>query len=255
MKKLIIILVVLVFAISSSCSSYHFSTLNHDPIYDDVSLIVPSNVKIDTLSYSQFKRKLRNDFSFRYDFATYAINQPYSWYTSTINSRYWSPFNSFDMYWNRHTFWNDWAFNYPFFGWSSWNYYGYGSYRPWWSRPYSPWDSWFTGPFQNQGYNVVWNSGREIAKIKGRRSSGNLDRVVNKIKTIIKNNPNRSYSNVAINTNLNNNNRNYNNNNNTSNIKYTPRIETGGNSYKPSNNNSSRTTVNSTKVSSRPNRN
>ncbi len=164
----------------SSCSTYRLSTLNHDPLYGphEVALEVPSDVQIDTLSYSQFKRKLRNDFSFRYDFAQYAINQPYSWYMSNYSFNYWRPFTSFDMYWNRHNLWMDWAFNYPFnYGWSNygWNSYswGYGWHnRPWWSRPYSPWNSWYNGPFSIPGHNVVWNSGREnVAYMNGPRGS------------------------------------------------------------------------------------
>ncbi len=63
------------------CSTYRLSTLNHDPIYGDevVYLEVPSDVKIDTInSFSKLRYKLRTNFSFRWDFAQYAMNQPYS---------------------------------------------------------------------------------------------------------------------------------------------------------------------------------
>jgi hypothetical protein len=178
---LVIILFWFIVVVFASCSSqYYVSTSNYDPLYgpDEVVLNVPSDVTIDTLSYSQFKRKLRNDFSFRYDFAQYAIDQPYSWYMSNYSFNYWRPFTSFDMYWNRHNLWMDWAFNYPFFnyGWNygyGWNTYNYGWYS--WNRPYRPWNhwnSWFNGPFNIPGHNVVWNSGREnIAYINGPRGS------------------------------------------------------------------------------------
>ena len=74
MKKLILFIGLLL----TGCSTtYHLSTLNHDPIYDTV-LEVPANVQIDTLSSSQLRWKLRTDFRFRYDFAQYALSQPVS---------------------------------------------------------------------------------------------------------------------------------------------------------------------------------
>lgn len=162
----------------SSCASLKLSTggVHYDPIYGtEVVLEVPNEVDIDTLSYFQFRRKLRTDFNFRYDFAQYAIDQPYSWYMSNFSFNYWRPYNSFDMYWNRFQFWNDWAFNYPFnYGWGwnyGWNNHNYGWYS--WNRPYRPWNNWFNGPWSNPGYNVIWNSSREnsIAYINGPRSS------------------------------------------------------------------------------------
>mgnify|MGYP003673071861 FL=1 len=175
MKKLLVLLIGIVL---SSCSSqYYLSTLNHDPMYgSEVVLNVPSDVKIDTLSYSQLKWKLRTDFNFRWDFAQYAMDQPYSWYMSNYS---FNPFNSFDMYWNRHSFWNEWAFNYPWFNYGWNNFYGgynsfYNPYRPWWYRSYNPWNNWYNGPFNNPGYNVAWNSSREnsnIAYINGPRGS------------------------------------------------------------------------------------
>ena len=176
------ILIILIALTVSSCASLQLSTggMHHDPLYgpQEVALEVPNDIEIDTLSYSQLRRKLRNDFNFRYDFAQYAIDQPYSWYMSNYSFNYWRPFTSFDMYWNRHNLWMDWAFNYPFFnyGWNygyGWNTYNYGWYS--WNRPYNPWNpwnSWFNGPFNIPGHNVVWNSGREnMAYINGPRGS------------------------------------------------------------------------------------
>ena len=149
----------------SSCSTYRLSTLNHDPVYGPVvTLEVPSDVKIDTLNYRQFRWKLRTDFQFRYDFATYAMNQPYSWYMSNYRYSHWRPYNSFDVYWNRHNFWYDWAFSYPYNSWGSF----YSWNRPWgyysWNRPYDPWNNWYQGPWNNSGYNVIWNSSRRGRK-------------------------------------------------------------------------------------------
>jgi len=176
-------IVVLAFCLLlSSCSSYRLSTLHHDPVYGDevVYLEIPEGTKIDTInSFSKLRWKLRNDFNFRWDFANYAMNQPYSFYwNNPMLEGIWKPYNRFDIYLHSNWFWNDWAFNYPFnYGW------GYNSwYSPWhygWNRPYRPWNnwgySWYNGPFNNSGYNVVWNSSRrnDIAYINGPRGSRN----------------------------------------------------------------------------------
>ena len=78
-------------------------------------LDVPSTVKIDTLSYTRLNWKMRSSFTFRWNYAKYASNQPLSFYSSASFARFWNPFNSFEMYWNRHNFWYDWAFGYPYF--------------------------------------------------------------------------------------------------------------------------------------------
>ena len=163
-------------------SSFYLSTMHHDTIYgpEEVVLTVPSDVKIDTLSYSQLKWKLRTDNTFRWNFAQYAMEQPYSWYSNNFRYSYWRPFNSFDVYWNRHNFWYDWAFNYPFnYGWSwnrwnRWNF-GWGNWNHW-NRPFFHWDNWYNGPWHNPSYNAIWNSSRNnvnVAYINGRRGSRN----------------------------------------------------------------------------------
>ena len=78
-------------------------------------LDVPSTVKIETLSYTRLNWKMRNSFTFRWNYAKFASNQPFSFYSSASFARFWNPFNSFEMYWNRHNFWYDWAFGYPYF--------------------------------------------------------------------------------------------------------------------------------------------
>ena len=78
-------------------------------------LDVPSTVKIDTLSYTRLNWKMRKSFTFRWNYAKFASNQPFSFYSSASFARFWNPFNSFEMYWNRHNFWYDWAFGYPYF--------------------------------------------------------------------------------------------------------------------------------------------
>ena len=89
---------VIVLLFMYSCASFKLSTMHYDPIYgpEEVVLTVPSDVKIDTLSYSQLKWKLRTDFNFRYDYAQFAMNQPLSWYNRNFRYSYWRPFTSFD---------------------------------------------------------------------------------------------------------------------------------------------------------------
>ena len=159
----------------SACSTYRLAVpVDKCCEADAVYLEVPSDVKIDTLSFSQLRWKLRTDNTFRWNYAQYAMNQPYNWYSS-FSYNVWRPFNSFDVYFNRYDFWYDWAFNYPYYwGYSSWH-------NPWrhhWYRPYNWNYSWYNGPWHNPGYNVIWNSSREnnnIAYISGRRGSRNVD--------------------------------------------------------------------------------
>ena len=197
-------LVILTLGILSSCTTYRLSTLYHDPIYgpEEVVIQVPSNVTIDTLSYSQLKWKLRTDNTFRWNFAQYAMDQPLSWYNSNFRYSYWRPFNSFDVYWNRHNFWYDWAFNYPFnYGWSwnTWNRWNFG-WGHWnhWNRPFYHWDNWYNGPWHNPSYNAIWNSSRNnvnVAYINGRRGSRSI---INRNITITNNRNNNNIQNNII---------------------------------------------------------
>ena len=101
----------------SSCAGLQFkyATLNHaghvDGIYNSTG-----NVKIDTLSYSQFKWKIQNNFQFRYDYAQYALSQPLSfdWNNRLLGTRYnWnSPYWSYNYYWNRTQMWHDWVWGF-----------------------------------------------------------------------------------------------------------------------------------------------
>ena len=154
----------------TGCSSFRLATMQDDMYPVDYVIAVNSDTKIDTLSYSQVRWKLRTDFSFRWNYAQYAMNQPYNWYSS-FSYNIWRPYNSFDVYFNRYDFWYDWAFNYPYYwGYSSWH----NPWRQHWYRPYSWAHSWYDGPFYNSSYNVIWNSSREnvnIAYVRGHRGS------------------------------------------------------------------------------------
>ena len=167
----------------NSCSSLQFkySTLNHagyvDGIYNS-----PSTIKIDTLSYSQFKWKLRNNFQFRYDYAQYALSQPrsFDWNNKLLGFRYnrfnnWrSSYYGYNNYWNRTQMWNDWAWDYPWFTPYRWSMFGFDrwgyhhmNYNYGWGYPY------YGDPY-NWNYRPNYNRRTNVAYINGRRGSNNV---------------------------------------------------------------------------------
>ena len=125
MKKYILILLLIL----TGCGSVQLSTINHKPT-KFVVLEVPNTVKIDTLSYTRLDWKMRTDISFRWDYAQFAMNQPYSFYTSPFVNKFWKPLSPIDAYWNRHNLWYDWAFGYNF----GWNPY---FQNPWYYNSYN----------------------------------------------------------------------------------------------------------------------
>ena len=163
MKKLIFILALIV-----SCGVHK----NPPPPSSGVWLDVPPSIKIDTLSYTRLNWKLRTDFTFRWNYAQFAMNQPYSFYSSASFARFWNPFNSFDMYWNRSRFWHDWAFSFPYF-----NYH-----------------------YQTPRY-YVYEKPRNIAVMKGRRTSlvrpDRIDVIASNIRKEIKDKPLRKMRNYT----------------------------------------------------------
>jgi hypothetical protein len=143
MRTLIIFMIVLL----SSCSTYKVSTMGHGPEY---SLNLPDNITIDTLNYRQLQWKLRTDFNFRYDFAVYAMNQPFNYRFGRYNR-----FGMFNPQYSSTQYWMNWAFgNTNFNMWDNWGY-PYGNNYVWngWSNGY--------------GYNA-WH---QFGGIYGRRMS------------------------------------------------------------------------------------
>jgi len=89
-------------------------------------------------------------------------------------------------YWGMRPLWLDFNFYHG-------NYYSYYShfYRPWnyWDYYMKPWTH---GPFNNQGYNVVYNSSRRTMKVKDKIALGKLGRsrlVLNKKPVVTINKP------------------------------------------------------------------
>ena len=155
----------------SGCGSqWYMSTTNHDPMYDRY-IEVDSSVKIDTINnIFQLKRKLRTDFSFRWDFAQYAMNQPLSWYHNNPRlDGIWRPYNRFDVWFHSHQFWYDWAWNYPWYGWS----------HPWWVRNHRYYNWYYPHPqgwygwnhYQYSWYNEPLIASNNYSFVSGRRGS------------------------------------------------------------------------------------
>ena len=193
-------------------------------------LDVPSTVKIDTLSYTRLNWKMRKSFTFRWNYAKFASNQPFSFYSSASFARFWNPFNSFEMYWNRHNFWYDWAFGYPYFN----HYYSMPIYY-----------------MYEQPRYVAVMKGRRISQRNKKGQAAMMQAYKEKKLTLA---ANRLRSKIKINNNRTN--RDWNNNNkfiprenpNNFNLKIIPRENPNTNIQ---NTRPSRSIVNSTKVSMR----
>lgn len=186
MKKLLLTSIIFLL---TSCSTFRVSTLNYDPIYGPDGTEIATDVIENEF---QLARKFRTDFTFRYNFAQYAMDQPYSWYFSNRmfnRANYWGPYSRFNMYNNSHNFWMNWAFDYPFnnFGYNWRDPYGFGNY-------YSPWNNygmygygnhygynnWNNRDWRNNSYNVISNRNREnISYNIGRRGSNSSGRRTN----------------------------------------------------------------------------
>ena len=183
MRNIVLLLVVMIL---SGCSSlqFQYNTLNAaaqlDSIYGDVEIIETE---------SDVRRKLARDFRFRLDLQRYWNTQPYGivsqYYWSLDNGwRYgfnnpyhmWLSYDWFDWWhpnWVRpHRYWH-WYYPRPY-GWYSWNHWGYSHYT-------EPLFSWYNGPFNNSGYNVVYNASRR----------GALTSISNRIQTNRINNMNK----------------------------------------------------------------
>ena len=173
------ILAVLMLTLTSCGVQWHLSTTNHDPIYGP-TLVVADDVKVDTLNYTQFKRKLRTDFSFRWDYANYMATQPLSfyWRNWNVGPRYLG--NVHDFWFNSHQYWIDWAFDYPFnsYYWDRWwrpNRWNWG-YGGWYSNTWN--NHWYQYGYSGwYGHDsMLWGSQWRrnnvgVAYISGRRGS------------------------------------------------------------------------------------
>ena len=189
---------------------YQYSTLNTagyaDGIYrsNDYVIQVNDSTKVDTISsLFQLRRKLRTDFNFRWDFAQYAMNQPYSFYWNNPRlDGIWRPYNRFDVYFNSHLFWTNWAWDYPYH--YGWNYYGWNrpSYWGWYNRPYNMWGSYnhYNHPYHQN--NIAYVRGPRSSRVYQNREN-DLNNIINRIeneynvKPRVYNNPNNIPNDVS----------------------------------------------------------
>jgi len=180
--KIAIFYLTVIFLASCASVSFKYGTMNHAAHVDGIYSTIPT-VKIDTLSEFQFRNKLRNDLSFRLDFAQYALSQPrsFDWNNRLLGSRYNRYNYGYNYYWNRDQMWNDWAWGFPHFsphrwspfgfdrwGYNSWinnSYYAYGWNHYGWNR-YNNWNNW--------NYYPNYNRRQSTAYINGRRGSTNI---------------------------------------------------------------------------------
>jgi len=185
MRHLLFILWVLL--LTSCGTTYQLSSYySNDPIYGVTQS--GDSIRVDVIENEfQFQKKLQLDDEFRWNFSTFAQNQPLSWYYRNFNQLggWRSPYTPFDIYWNRNLFWSNWSFNYGFtygygfnrgiFGlnnWGSWNY-------PYWGRGnygYG-WNDWRWNNRIDNNYWIERNRRNQIANnrvyVKGRRGSTN----------------------------------------------------------------------------------
>ena len=186
MRNLIYILLIVLL---TGCNTYRLASYYDDPVYfngEEVEVID---------SYSKLNWKMRTDFSFRWDFAQYAMNQPFSWYYQNPRlDGIWRPYNRFDIWFNSTEFWYDWAFNYNF-GWNSWHW---NSWR-WnsWNYPYHynwnyGWNNW---RWNNRIDNYWGRNNTNIAFVNGRRGS----RISNQVNNVVTNyNVPRVINNISV---------------------------------------------------------
>jgi hypothetical protein len=141
MKLWKIVLYAAVIAVFASCSNYKFVTQS-DVIYldevkgDSINLFTSLNFNTITLDFKP--RFYRNS----------------DWYWGRSYS-----------YWNHRPLWLDYNFMYDpwHFGYYSY-FYRPWNYWDWYMRPWRPTNNWTQGPFNNPGYNVVYNSSRRTSR-------------------------------------------------------------------------------------------
>ena len=134
--------------------------------------------KINTMN--QLRVQMQQDWSLRNNYLQFAMNQDMNWYYDYYyrNNLSRKGFGSaFDFYWNRHDIWWNWGFN-------SHNWWGYDWYKPYYYNPYYYNPYYWRVPTFKKDFD--YKRKNDVAYVIGRRSS-NIERAVDKLKTIIKN--------------------------------------------------------------------
>jgi len=138
MKKILVLLVLL-----SGCASYQLAPVDKCCETDVVYLedIKNGTTVFSILDFNTITLDFKTDF---YRHSDWYRGRTYGYWG---NRPLWMDFGNYYSFYNPY-----YSFNRP---WNYWDWY----MRPW--RPYqhNQW-SWYNGPFNNQGYNVVYNSSR-----------------------------------------------------------------------------------------------
>ena len=195
------ILILISFALlTTSCGTFKVSTLNYDPIYDSNG----NEIEVTVIkSQGQFDRLLRTDFTFRYNYAQYALSQPrsFDWNNRVLGYRnnFYNPYG-FNMwgtsYWNRDQMWNDWVWGYT--GWNSWgsphrwspfgyDRWGYNIHYGWnnhgWGYYGNGWNNYYGNGWNNYYGQNNWYGRRgrnNVSYINGRRGSISNEVITNR---------------------------------------------------------------------------
>ena len=215
MKKLLAIL----FLLLSSCGIYQSAPVDKccetDVVYlDEIegdSVNIFTSLEFNTITLDFKPRFFRNH--------SWYWGSSYDWYN------WWHP------NWVRnHRYWH-WYYPRPY-GWYGWNHWSYSYYT-------EPLYSWYSGPFNNSGYNVIYNASRRGSLTTNINSSISNRVQTNRIVNVNK----RPVNNNAVNTLINN----YKPNNNI--------IVKPNNNWKPNNNNNWKPNNNSNNIIVKPNNN
>ena len=138
MKLWKIVLYAAAIAVFASCSNYKFATQS-DIIYlkegqDATSIFKNYDADIIRLEFTTITPR-------------FYYNKPYSYYWHT--RPLWLDYNFI---------YDPWHFSHYSFFYRPWNYWD------WYMRPWRPATNWTQGPYNNSGYNVVYNSSRRVSR-------------------------------------------------------------------------------------------
>tara|TARA_R110001592_G_scaffold153632_3_gene382309 strand:+ start:1290 stop:1940 length:651 start_codon:yes stop_codon:yes gene_type:complete len=147
MKKLLVLLVLL-----SGCASYQ-STI--DTVYYD-------EIKDGTTIFTNY-----DNITIRFDYRPLRLN----FYRGS--DLYWG--NTYG-YWGSRPLWLDFDFYYGGYSYINrpWNYWDY------YMIPWRPNNNWYQGPYNNQGYNVVYNSSRRNSLVTNNIQDTNISNKTNR---------------------------------------------------------------------------
>ena len=183
MKRVLLVLSVLLIG----CTTYK-PIASVDPIYGYTTNIIENEWELERL--------LRTDFKFRYDFAQFAMRQPLTWHWNNRMFRFGSRYNRYN-YWNPYYPYSQ-NYNFTYNSTQMWNDWLWGMDSGyWWNNWNTSINNWYNGPYNNMGYNVVWNRSRRnstMNNVNGRAHSSMIQSTkpkINKKPIVIRNSEER----------------------------------------------------------------